>query len=462
LEDDIADLEEKTFAPILNYSRKFFILLTILILIISIGLIGYYLQLTEGLVVTGMNHRASWGLYMSCFVYFIGISYGGILVSGILRITGAEWRRPITRIAETITVFSLMVGGSMVLIDLGRPDKLMNVFLYGQIQSPILWDVISLNTYLIGSLLYLYLPLIPDIAVCRDRLNNVSRFKKRIYRMLSLGWRGSIEQKKLLDKAITMMAIIMIPVAISVHTIVGWIYGMTLRPGWHSTIFGPYFVTGAIFTGVSCIIITMAVIRKVYHLEKYLTEKHFNYLGLLLLVLTLAIIYMTVSEYLTTWYGGEELEMPILEQKFSGRYAPMFWLMVVGGFILPAVVLTFKRGRTVMGTVFASVFVNIGMFLERYLIVIPTMTNPMLPYEEVTYVPSWVEASIILLGFAIIILGIMVFIKFFPVISIWEMKEGIEIEKKIEGEYKKPPKERVPLEETKSLEIGEMEELFHD
>lgn len=462
LNDEVTELEATLTGQMVGYSKRFIITVVILVTFILIGLFALFLQFTQGLVVTGLTHKISWGFYMSAFVYFIGISYGGILVSGILRITGAEWRRPITRLAETITVFSLLVGASMVIIDMGRPERILNVYLLGRIESPILWDMLAITTYLIGSLLYLYLPLIPDLAVCRDRLSNVSRFRKKLYSMLSLGWRGNLEQKKLLDKSIFIMAVVMIPVAISVHTVVGWIFGMTLRPGWHSTIFGPYFVTGAIYTGIACIIIALAIVRKVYHLERYLTEKHFNLLGLLLFTLSLGIIYMTVSEYLTVWYGAEDAELKILDWKFHGRYALMFWSMIIGGFILPAVILAFKVGRTVTGTVIAALLVNYGMFTERFLIVIPTMEAPFLPYGEIIYSPTWVEFMVMFMGLSIIILGIVLFTKFFPIISIWEIKEGLEVEKSIESEYKKPPEQRVPLEKRTPQEVEEMEELFID
>jgi molybdopterin-containing oxidoreductase family membrane subunit len=462
LEDQITDLEEKVFTPLLVKSKPYYLIMAVLIGILGFGIFAYITQFTQGLEVTGMRDIVSWGFYMAAFVFFIGISHAGTLISAILRVTGAEWRRPITRIAEAITVFALFLGASMVLIDMGRPDRILNVIVSGKLDSPIVWDVLSITTYLSGSLIYLYIALIPDIAICRDRLPKVSFFRRLIYRTLAMGWRGTQEQKRVLNKAIGYMAVLIIPVAVSVHTVVSWIFAMTLRPGWHSAIFGPYFVTGAIFSGVAAIIIVMAILRKVYHLEEYLTEKHFNNLSLLLLAMTIVMIYMSINEFFTGLYGGELHELDVLDDKFTGSYRYLFWGMVIFGFIVPGIILSFKKGRTVTGSFIASVLIVVGMFIERFLIVIPTLSHPYLPYGEVTYIPTWVELSIFAAACAAFILMYIAFIKMFPLISIWEMKEGIEIEKEKEAEYRKPPEERDFDEEKKPIEHEEMEVLFKD
>ncbi len=331
--------EDVLFEPLRSTGIRFYIFVVFLLAVIGWGAFAYYLQLRDGLGVTGLRNYIFWGIYMTNFVFFIGISHAGTLISAILRVTHAEWRRPITRMAEAITVFALMIGAPMVLIDMGRPERILNILLYGRLQSPILWDVISITTYIAGSIIYLYLPMIPDLAICRDRLTNAPAWKRLIYRVLSLNWRGDAEQKRSLERAVAIMAVLIIPIAVSVHTVVSWIFGMTLRPGWHSTIFGPYFVVGAIFSGIAAILIAMAIFRRVYHLEAYLTERHFRNLGYLLLVLDLIYVYFTLSEYLTMAYGNEVADARVLQMLFAGDFAVVFWGMILGGFVLPALMI---------------------------------------------------------------------------------------------------------------------------
>ncbi|MBI4671999.1 MAG: polysulfide reductase NrfD [Chloroflexi bacterium] len=327
------------FEPLRSTGIGFYAFVVLLLAVIAWGAYAYYLQLRDGLVVTGLRDYVFWGIYMTNFVFFIGISHAGTLISAILRVTRAGWRRPITRMAEAITVFALMIGAPMIIIDMGHPERILNLLLYGRLQSPILWDLISITTYLTGSLMYLYLPMIPDLALCRDRLTDAPAWKQFMYRVLAMGWHGDEEQKRKLERGVAIMAVLIIPIAVSVHTVVSWIFGMTLRPGWHSTIFGPYFVVGAIFSGIASILIAMVIFRRVYHLEAYLEVKHFRNLGLLLLVMDLIYIYFTLSEYLTMLYGNERADQAVLQMLFGGDFALPFWAMVLGGFVLPALML---------------------------------------------------------------------------------------------------------------------------
>ncbi len=282
-------------------SGKFYIAVFVLFCIAVWGAFAWIVQLVKGLGVTGMNNSVAWGVYITNFVFFIGISHAGTLISAILRISNAEWRRPITRAAEAITVFALMMGGIQIMLDLGHPERMLNVIIYGRLTSPLLWDVICISIYLLSCIFYLFLPLIPDMAILKNK-SDISEWRKKLYRLLSVGWNGNREQKRRLEKAIGIMAILIVPIAVSVHTVVSWIFGMALRPMWHSSILGPYFVTGAIFSGIAAIIIAMAVIRKVNHLESYLQSIHFNNMGILLIVLTSLWFYFTFAEYLTNGY----------------------------------------------------------------------------------------------------------------------------------------------------------------
>ena len=405
-----------------------------LLLVIGAGLAAYIMQLIYGLSVTGMRDYVSWGVYMTNFVFFIGVSHAGTLISAILRVTNAEWRRPITRMAEGITVFALLVGAPMVIVDMGRPDRLHHVLLFGRMNSPILWDVLSVSTYITGSFLYLYVASIPDFAILarKGSTGNIfSDFRMKIYRACSLGYRGTPKQQHHLEKALATMAIVIIPVAVSVHTVVSWVFGMTLRPGWHSTIFGPYFVIGAIFSGTAGIVLAMAAFRRIYHLEKYLTNRHFRYLGTLLLVFNILYIYFTLSEYLTTWYGGEAVDMRLVDMLMGpNHFGPLFWATIIVGLFIPAILLVLPTKKSIAPIVIASVLVNIGMWVKRYLIIIPTMLTPFIDPKSAdaspSYIPTIIEWTITAAAFAFFLLLFTLFAKFLPIISIWETVEGVE------------------------------------
>ncbi len=410
--------------PILYTSKRFYTVVWILVAIVLIGVLAWIIQLKKGLGITGLNHPIFWGFYITNFVFFIGISHAGTLISAILRLANAEWRRAITRSAEAITVLVLFFGIFNIVTDLGQPGRMFKVFTSGKLSSPLLWDVISISIYLIGSVIYLYLPLIPDIAYMRDKLKG--KYRGFFYKILALNWKGSEKQWKILEKAIAVMAVMIIPIAISVHTVVSYVFAMTIQPMWHSTIFGPYFVTGAIFSGIAALIIVMYFIRRSYGLENFLKPVHFNNLGLLLLVMSALWFYFTFTENLTAFYGADPAHLSVFWSKFTGTYAPYFWVMVVCCFVIPMIILSNRRTRTVKGTLYASVAVVIGMWLERFTIVLPTLINPRLPYERGTYSPTWIEFAVTAACFAMFILLYMGFTKIFPIISIWEIKEGKE------------------------------------
>ena len=416
------DLDAILMEPIVTTSRRFYVVVTILLSFIMWGAFAYSYQFRHGLGVTGLNEPVSWGFYVTNFVFFIGISHAGTLISAILRICNAEWRRPITRMAEVITVMVLAIGAGNILVDLGRPDRLLNVIWYGRYQSPLLWDATSISAYFTASTVYLWLPMIPDIAILRD---NVKK-RRWFYRILAIGWQGTEKQKKVLQRGIAVMSVLVIPIAVSVHTVVSFVFSMTLQPMWHSTIFGPYFVVGAIFSGIAALIIAMLIIRKVYHLEDFLKPVHFHNLGTLLLAMTLIWTYFTFAEYLTGFYGSEPEEMKVFWSKFNGPYAPFFWAMVICNFIIPVVFLSYRRKYTLEQTLIASISICIGMWLERFIIVVPTLANPRLDYGVGEYMPTWVEWGETAGCFALFILFYVLFTKIFPIISIWEIREGRE------------------------------------
>jgi molybdopterin-containing oxidoreductase family membrane subunit len=410
-------------APIERTGRGFYWAVAILSLGVLWGAVAYAVQLNEGLGVTGLHQPVSWGFYVTNFVFFIGISHAGTLISAILRLSRAEWRRPITRMAEVITVMVLFIGAGQILVDLGRPDRVMNVIRHGRYQSPLLWDATSISAYLTARLIYLWLPMIPDIAILRDRLGK----RKFFYTVLALGWQGTERQHKVLNRAIAVMAVLVIPIAVSVHTVVSFVFSMTLQPMWHSTIFGPYFVVGAIFSGIAALIVAMLIFRKAYGLQDYLRPIHFRYLGQLLLVMSLLWFYFTFTEYLTGYYGGEVEEMKVFWGKFWGPFSLFFWGMVLANFVIPLICLVRLERRTIGKVLTASLSVIVGMWLERFIIVVPTLSYPRLPFPEGIYWPTWVEWGETAASFALFALFYLLFTKVFPIISIWEIQEGREV-----------------------------------
>ncbi len=384
-------------------------------------------QIRNGIGVAGIGRPVMWALYIVNFVFWIGISHAGTLISAILRLTGAAWRKPVTRAAEAITVFALMIGGMFPLIHLGRvwlfywlipyPNQRM---IWPNFRSPLLWDLTAILTYLSGSIVYLYLPLIPDLAAVAARSRG---WRRRICRLLSLNWSGSDREWHALERAMKIMAGVILAVAVSVHTVVSWDFAMALTPTWHSTIFGPYFVAGAIFSGIAALVLVLAALRRFLHLEAYLRSVHFDNLGKLLLLMSLVWTYFTTAEHLTIWYGKQPAEYAVLDARIYGRFSPYFWTMVTANFIVPFVLLGIRRLRSITTVVISGAAVVVGMWLERFLIVVNTLSHPRLASAWGFYSPTWVEISITAGTFAGMVLLYLVLTKVAPVIAMWEYED---------------------------------------
>lgn len=420
-------LAKPLIKPVVKTGRGFYALVVILSAGVLLGIAAYIYQLARGLGVTALNSSIIWGLYISSFVFFIGISHSGTLISAVLRVTRAEWRRPITRLAETVTVLSLIVAAAQVAIfDLGRPDRLLHIILFGRLQSPLTWDLFSITTYLVGAVLYLYVAMIPDLAIM-VRSGVVGGWRKALYEILSLNWAGSRTQMRRLEGAMWIMATLIIPVMVTVHTVVSWTMAMTLRPTWHSTVFGPYFVTGAVYSGIAAVITVIWFYRRfVEGADRYIKEEHFRNLGWLLFALNLALGYMTINHVLTDYYGGKPAQLEVLNALFFGEWAPAFWSYITANLILPVILMVFfllvRRDKMVDGLFVTSIVVNVGMYLERYVIVAPALSRPFLPYPHVFYFPTWVELAILIGSLSGMALMYVLFFKVFPPIPIWEVR----------------------------------------
>lgn len=414
----------KEFSPTLEtYSFSYKLWVAILLVIISIGLYAFILQLINGHIITGMRDNVVWGIYIINFIFFVGISYSGAFIAGILHFFKTPWKNSILRIVEIITVLSLIVGPIFILLCIGRLDRLHYLFMYPRIQSPITWDIIAIMTDLVGCFIYLYLTFIPDFALLRDAKElKVPNWQKKAYNFLAIGYQDTKSQREKLDKITQIMSTMIIAMAVVAYTVLAWIFSLTLQPGWNSTIFAPYFIIAGLYSGVGVVIISMYVVRKTLKLEKYIRKVHFIGAGIVLLVISLLFGYFTFSEYFSKWFSHKTPDEALLDTLFS-KY---FWEFIFAnyiGVIVPIIILFFKKFRTIKSITFAAIIAVIGLWLNRYLIVIPTLETPYLPIQDtrpefIFYTATWIEWALSFAGIAAFLLFFTLIVKFVPIIPI--------------------------------------------
>ena len=422
-----AELRAAAIRPVVSAGRRFWLVAGALALVFAGGVGAFVYQLANGLAVTGLNDQVFWGIYTASLVTFIGFSYGGALVSAVLRLTNASWRGPVSRIAEATALATILIGALFPIIHLGRPERFWELFARPQIQSPIFWDMVAIVTYLAATIVLFSLPLIPDLAAVRDDAR-LGRWRRRAYGLLALGWAGTPDQRRILDRALTALAILIVPLAVVVHTVLSYAFSLTSRPGWHSTIFGPYFVIGAIYSGVAVVILAALAYRRVYHLERWIDDRSIRNLAYVMVALGVAYAYSTFSEITTEGFVGEQADVDLLFGLMLARYAPLFWTFVVAGVVLPVALVALPRTRTASGIGIAAALVVIAMYIKRFLIVVSPQTRPVVAGELGAYVPSWVELTIVVGAAAGIVLIVMLLFRLVPVLSIDEM-EAIERER---------------------------------
>ena len=409
---------------------RWYLLAAALGAVVACGLAAFSYQVMTGMVVTGKNRPVMWGFYITNFVFWVGLSHSGTMVSAILRLSQANWRRPILRGAEAMTVFSITVGGLFPLIHLGRNWVFYYMIpypsqygLWPNFRSALLWDMMAITTYIIGSSLFLYLGLLPDLAVARDR---ASGWRRLFLSLLALGWRGTAQQWQIFGRASTLMACLIIPVAVSVHSIVAWDFAVTLVPGWHSTIFPPYFVIGAITSGVAAVITLMIILRKAFRLEAFLRPLHFDNLAKLLLAVTALWSYFYFAEVFITWYGHKPIEWEVF--RFLGdEYRILLFVMLLGNTLVPLTCLVWRRvRRSIPALLVISLLINVAMFIERFLIIVPCLSHKNVPFMWGSYTPSLVESTVMAAAFAGFALLYMLFARFFPIVAITDVREETE------------------------------------
>ena len=415
-----------------KFDRLGVIWISILIIIIIVGIIAYIDQIIKGQVVTNMRDYALWGIYISNFVFFVATSFVGSVIVAILRLTHNEWRTPLVRVAEIITLASIIMAGITITLDMARPDRLLNLFIYARIQSPITWDVIIIPTSIAISFLLLYFPLLPDLAILKNYFKDTKPRLSRWYGRFSLNWKGTVVQKAIQAKSIKIIAIMIVPIGLMLQTIDAWLFSTTYRIGWDSTNMAAYFTTGAVVAGVAALIVVLFVVRKTKKLENYITELHFDKLGKLLALACLVYLYFNMNEYLIPAYTPSKGENVHLKTLFTGSYSFLFWLVTIGGLIIPVLVLLFKRGRKPLPMFFIGLVVVIGSWWKRYIIITPTLLHPMLPIQGVPeswhhYFPSMHEWLITIATLAMALLIITILVRYLPVIPIQRTMDEEEL-----------------------------------
>lgn len=437
---DQKQINADLLAGVLGMPKWWLGLVGLLTLIFLTGVGAFGWMINQGVGVTGLSRPVFWGFYMTNFVFWIGISHAGIMISAILRLTQAEWRRPITRAAEVMTVFSLsaaMMAAPMVHI--GRPWRAYWVFpfdfsrgVWPNIRSPFIWDPAAVGTYLIASSLFVFVALIPDAAVLRDR---TSGMVSKMYGFMCMGWRGTPRQWKLQAVAGILLSALVLPVFVSVHSIVSWDFAIqTGVDGWHSTIFAPYFIIGAIHSGVSAVVMVMALMVWLWKLDKYLRPDHFDAIGRLLIVVATTWLFFFFVEFVFALYTLEDPELALRElQLFQWPYTLIFIVFLMAAYIIPVPLWMFKRFRRNIALMFwTTVLVNVGMWIERFLIIVPGLARKTpLSFNWGSYQPSIVEILMVAATFAWVGLGMLMFSKFFPLIPLFDIKEGMVVRDEI-------------------------------
>lgn len=401
-----------------------------------VGIVAYIRQLSMGLVVTSMRDYASWGIYISNFVFFVAISLVGSLITAVLRLTNVKWSTPLTRIAEIIAVSAITFASIIIIVDMGRPDRFYNLFIHGRLQSPIIWDVIVITTYFFISLLLLYFPLLPDLNIMLNFKKEAGNRLDKMYAFLGSFWKNTAQQKKISRRSVHILSITIIPVAFAIHTVTSWLFATTYRAGWDSTNFGAYFISGAFLVGAGAVLIAMYVFREAYKLEKYITINHFDRMGKIVVLLALVYLYFNVNEFLVPAFKMKKTDADFLLGLFTGEYSKVFWFAISTSMFLPILILINRKGRRPFPAFVAGVLVVVGSWFKRYLIVTPTLLHPFLPMRDVPesyrhYFPSWEEWAIAMGSLAGMMLIVTMFARIFPIIPINETITEIERDEKV-------------------------------
>ncbi len=395
------------------------------------------LQIRYGMRMSGLNRPVGWGAYITNFVFWVGIAHSGTLISAVLFLLRARFRTAIYRVAEAMTVFGIMTAGFFPVIHLGRPWFCYWLFPYPNqrqlwinFRSPLVWDVFAVSTYFVVSAIFLVVGIVPDAAALRDRSTGLRR---RFCSVFALGWRGTDEEWRHYARAYLYFAAFATPLVFSVHSVVSWDFAVSILPGWHSTIFPPYFVAGAIFSGVAMVVTLLVPLRRVLHLENLITTWHLDMTSRVVLLTSLMISYSYVIEYALALRAGPSPERDTLLYRATGDYAPLFWIMIVCNCLVPLFLFWRHARRSPAALLGVCLLVNVGMWLERFVIIVTSLAHDRIPFDWRTYRPSFVEWGITFGAFGWFFFWFLIFVKILPAVSIAEMKEEIAREARHAG-----------------------------
>ena len=419
---------------------RFWIITGILGLGMTVGFMAFSMAVIFGWGIGGQNRPIMWGILIANFVFWIGISHAGVMISAILRLTQAEWRRPVTRAAEVLTAFALATAAIQPVLHAGRPWRIIYwVFPYDffrgvwpNIRSPLIMDPSAIFTYLTGTILFVYVAMIPDLALIRDQTTG---WRHTFYSMASLGWRGNPRQWRLQGVVGILLSALMLPIFVSVHSIVSWDFAVSLVPIYHATVFAPYFVIGAVHSGVSSVVTIMAVMRWLFKWENYIRPEHFDALGRLLVGVASAWFFYFVLDVFFAIYSGEEAELVVMTARFfEWPWGFLLAIIFILGYFVPIPLwLSGSFRRNIPAMFITSIMVNIAMWMERYWLIIPGLQQKeRLLYTYATYTPSVIEITLVVASFCQVGFLLMVFAKLFPLIPVWEAKEGQVLARQIQ------------------------------
>jgi Ni/Fe-hydrogenase subunit HybB-like protein len=408
---------------------RYYAILIADLVVLAWGIFAWRYTVQRGLGVWGITHPVMWAMDITNFVFWVGIAHSGTLISAVLYLFRVRWRAGIYRTAEAVTVFALFTAGLFPVIHLGRPWFFYWLFPYPQVgglwinfRSPLVWDVFAVSTYMIISVLFFFTGLVPDMAVVRNR---TSGWRHKVYAFMAQGWQGTDRQWRHYKAAYLFLAALATPLVISVHSVVSWDFAQTIVPGWHSTIFAPYFVAGAIHSGLAMVIMLLIPVRRIFGLDAYLTQDHLENLAKLIILTGLIVGYAYVVETYIAWYSNNIPEWQHFTFQITGEYAVPFWIMILFNSLVP-LLFFIKPIRTSTPWLFSiAILINIGMWMERFVIIVTSLAHEYDPYSWGLFFPTWVDISITAGSFAWFFLWFLLFAKLLPVVSIVEVKEEL-------------------------------------
>ncbi|MEW6512305.1 MAG: NrfD/PsrC family molybdoenzyme membrane anchor subunit [Bacteroidota bacterium] len=410
--------------------RSYWLALAGLFILVLAGAGAWWAQIQTGVGLAGKNSPVGWAVYITTFVFWVGIAHSGTLISAILFLVRVRWRAAVYRSAEAVTVFGLMTAGLFPFIHLGRVWVSHWILpvpnfsgLWPNFRSPLAWDVLAITTYLTVSSTFFFVGMLPDLAVVRDRVRG---WRKRVYGFLAQGWQGTDTQWKHYTAAYVFLAALATPLVISVHSIVSWDFAMSIIPGWHSTIFAPYFVAGAIHSGLAMVVLLLIPLRKAFRIEQYITMHHLESLAKFIIFTALVVGFAYVVELFIAWYSGEQFEQAVFLYRMTGDYAWAFWLLLTTNVVMPMLLWSRSIRTSIPWLVAICVSVEIGMWLERFVIIVTSLAHDFLPSAWGLYKPTVIDSTIVIGSFAWFFFLFLIFVKVLPAVSMWEVKEQLE------------------------------------